>query len=427
MVRLGGAQRAATGRVPRLVALAVGVTLGAGTLAACEPAPTVQAFAVTSTADAPDATPGDGSCAAADSECTLRAAVMEANASEATVDTTITLVAGETYALTIEGSGEEEGSAAGDLDVHTDVTIVGNGASIERFTLSANEGLLEHHAGRLLVEGASLSGTSASIGSGAIRNAADLQLVDVTISGSYALSKGTAIHQVGGSTLLRRTTVTGNGPFFSPASGFAAIWVESGGLVVVDSSITANWHSLQAVDTGSPSFSAIRQLSGDGIVISSTVSGHERGPTLVCTSVCGMAYWPGDGINADGTMEVVRSTLVGNRHDLTGTGSITVSGSVVDSCGTVPTSAGWNVESASSCGFAATGDVGGAGAVVGSLVSPPDAPGYHLPLVATAAVDAIPAGTPGLCDAGTPFDQRGAARPSGPACDVGAVERQPTD
>src|SRR3954447_2456737 len=36
-------------------------------------------FTVTSEQDAPDASPGDGVCAAADKACTLRAAVMEAN------------------------------------------------------------------------------------------------------------------------------------------------------------------------------------------------------------------------------------------------------------------------------------------------------------------------------------------------------------
>ena len=60
-----------------------------------------QVFDVDSTADAVDANPGDGVCASAAGECTLRAAVMEANASPyAYAD--IRLSAG-TYRLTITG------------------------------------------------------------------------------------------------------------------------------------------------------------------------------------------------------------------------------------------------------------------------------------------------------------------------------------
>jgi hypothetical protein len=47
----------------------------------------------------------------------------------------------------------------------------------------------------------------------------------------------------------------------------------------------------------------------------------------------------------------------------------------------------------------------------------------HLPGVGSAAIDAIPAGTIGLCDGTLPEDQRGVARPQGSACDIGAVEQ----
>jgi hypothetical protein len=35
----------------------------------------------------------------------------------------------------------------------------------------------------------------------------------------------------------------------------------------------------------------------------------------------------------------------------------------------------------------------------------------------------IPSGTAGLCDGTFPTDQRGVTRPTGGACDVGAVEQ----
>src|SRR5687768_7403135 len=64
-------------------------------------------FVVTTTVDAVDAEPGDGVCATAAGECSLRAAVQESNtfAGEQSVE----LPTG-TYALTIPGAGEDEAS-----------------------------------------------------------------------------------------------------------------------------------------------------------------------------------------------------------------------------------------------------------------------------------------------------------------------------
>lgn len=102
-------------------------------------------FEVDSTADAVDLDPGDGECLSADGECTLRAAVMEANAWEGsdTIDLTgiddplqpITLtLAGvdETFAETPQGEAActavlEADASIGDLDITQDVTIQGAG------------------------------------------------------------------------------------------------------------------------------------------------------------------------------------------------------------------------------------------------------------------------------------------------------------
>jgi hypothetical protein len=93
-------------------------------------------FIVDDPADAVDATPGDGICATATAVCTLRAAVMEANAL-AGADT-ITLPAG-LYTLTRVGLDENPSAgepweavivsdaSIGDLDITQDVTITGAG------------------------------------------------------------------------------------------------------------------------------------------------------------------------------------------------------------------------------------------------------------------------------------------------------------
>ena len=90
----------------------------------------VPAVAVTltvdSTIDAVDVAPGDGECATASGECTLRAAIQEANA---LVGADVLAVPAGRYALSV-GPGfavDEDAAAAGDLDLTDDVTITGAG------------------------------------------------------------------------------------------------------------------------------------------------------------------------------------------------------------------------------------------------------------------------------------------------------------
>src|SRR5690242_21889878 len=80
-------------------------------------------FTVNSTADTVDASPGNGVCADASNNCTLRAAIMETNALGGA--DTITLPAG-TFTLTRVGSDDTD--VNGDLDVTGPLTINGAGS-----------------------------------------------------------------------------------------------------------------------------------------------------------------------------------------------------------------------------------------------------------------------------------------------------------
>ena len=97
----------------------------AGLLQVLAPVPVVRAdtFTVNSTADTNDANPGDGYCKDGDDNCSLRAAITEANA-WAGADV-ITLPIG-TYTLSITGT-DEYTNATGDLNILEDLTINGGG------------------------------------------------------------------------------------------------------------------------------------------------------------------------------------------------------------------------------------------------------------------------------------------------------------
>lgn len=83
-------------------------------------------FVVNTTADTVDANPGDGKCADAQGNCSLRAAVMETNA-DAGVDTIV--VPAGTFTLTIPDNGLGNASG-GHLDVTDGVNIVGAGSNL---------------------------------------------------------------------------------------------------------------------------------------------------------------------------------------------------------------------------------------------------------------------------------------------------------
>ena len=218
-------------------------------------------FTVNSAADEVDANPGDGTCATVGSVCTLRAAIQEAN-TLAGADT-INIPAG-TYLLSIAGTSEDA-SAAGDLDITGNVTIIGAGAAstiidagaidrvfhitgvfavnISGVTISnalsgANGGgIYNLNSGALTLTNVAVSGNTAQIGggifnegtltitssaisgntatglanssSGGIFNSGTVNLANVTISGNSALGNGGGIYN-SGTANLTNVTITNN-------------------------------------------------------------------------------------------------------------------------------------------------------------------------------------------------------------------------
>ena len=173
-------------------------------------------FVVNSTADAVDANPGDGICqTATPGQCTLRAAIQEANAVAGAY--TITLPAG-TYTLTIPGAGEDA-AATGDLDVTQNVTI--NGAGMSSTIIDANN---LDRAFQLI------SGT--------------LQLSDLTIRNGIA-NPGGGLYVNGNATVTRVTFNNNRAPSSNPVYPYAsdgqggAIYVASG-LATISQSVFTN-------------------------------------------------------------------------------------------------------------------------------------------------------------------------------------------
>jgi CSLREA domain-containing protein len=354
-----------------------------------------ETFTVTSTTDAVDATPGDGICATAAAECTLRAAVQEANWYGG--PDVIALPAG-TYPLSLLGR-DDDTAAAGDLDVTDDLEIDGAGAG----------------AGTTIIDGQyddrvfDLGANGFFVGAVTIR--------DVTIQrgfiafGSSWDGGGMAVVGVSACTVERVTLRDNSSP-----SGGAIMSILSGPLTITGSTFEGN------TSLGAGGGLAI---SGEFTITNSTFSGN------VANDV------GGGGLSAEGTGTIRNVTFVDNEAP-TGSailnnagnneGTVTVvssiiAGSAANHCGGIAvTSGGNNLDSDGSCAFAAAGDQNGVDPQLGPLADNGGPTMTHLPAAGSPVLDhGAAAGCPAT-------DQRGEARPQDDdgdgtsVCDIGAVE-----
>ncbi len=450
-------------------------------LVACEPLQQVS-FEVNSTTDAEDAEPGDGVCeTATPGECTLRAAVQEANTLPSDHQAVIGLQPAASYAIELVGcfpwndygfscGYSDDVAAVGDFDIIGNVSIVGRGATIDG---KGQARLFDVRPGaRLKADNLTLRRGGASFedpidgpivpidsagtpdgyraAGGAIFNQGTLVLEHSNIIGSYSVDGGGALHQLSGSSTLRDVHISQSVAamwqmqYYDALDG-SVIEIDGGDLVVQRSSFTANGPAHISRNAAA----VIDQRSGTGVSIIDSTIANNTGWDPGCLDGqmdpphgdgCGHAIPPVDAVHNDGgTTIIVRSTFLGNRTDLVGTGTFQVGGSVFEHCEVVATSLGFNVDSDGSChGSAQPTDVvapslpGEFGPSLAGLFGPLGAHGGAtdtlLPLAGvTEVVDAIPVGTPLLCDGLLPLDQRRQPRPVGLGCDVGAVERQPGD
>ncbi len=155
-------------------------------------------FTVDTIIDAPDANPGDGICADKAGQCTLRAAIQEANAQPGgsaigvmvpTGIYTLTLSTLRLMTNTIAISGAGSGG-----------TIVdGNGAST---VLDIDKGV------QASISGVTVSGGKSERSGGGIANAGVLALADSVISNNKARARGGGIANSGTLTLSNTTVAT---------------------------------------------------------------------------------------------------------------------------------------------------------------------------------------------------------------------------
>ena len=378
--------------------IVVGVALllalgGAVFLVVERPDAGASSITVNSTADAADANPGDGVCATAEGQCTLRAAIQETNASAG--GDTIALPAG-TYTL-----------SAGALDITDDLSVIGGGAAS---TITDGGGMapvfsvdppaIVDMSGLTIRNGAPTGPWSTG---GGISNGGTLTLTDSIITGNTGANGGDGGISNSGTLRLTNVSVSGNAG-------------DNGGGIVNGGTLTATNVTIDG-NTASQGGGLYNGYGGTATLTNVTVSGN-------------VADDLGGGICNRGTLALANTTMSGNsrtaiRNFATTTLANTiVANSAIDNCVGAITSGGHNLDSGDTCGLDGAGDLANTDPQLGPLQDNGGPTFTHALLEGSPAVDAGDnTGCPGT-------DQRGAARPvdgngdGSAVCDIGAYESE---
>lgn len=343
-------------------------------------------FTVNTTADGP---PVANACVSVQ-PCSLREAVAAANA-VAGVDTisvpagTYTLTQGElvlSSVATITGAGARETIVDGnDASRVFSITISGGKATVTDLTVTGGNA------------DATASVTPGNGGAFLVGASAELDLSRTALVDNRASLSGGAIsfgHAQGTGTIDRSLLAqnTAGDPASVMAAQGGAVFAQ-GGLIVTNSTITGN----AARTTMAAQGGGILALAMSVNLVNTTVSNNTAAG----------ATSTGGGIMNAASLSATNTILAGN------TGG---------NCGAMAMGAtlAANLSSDATCGFSGAGGRDGVDAQLGPLA---DNGGPTNTRAITQSSPAANAGTATGCPA---TDQRGVARPQGPACDIGAFE-----
>jgi CSLREA domain-containing protein len=419
------------------------------------PATHAQNFTVNSTADRVDLAPGDGTCATGQTapdgsgspECTLRAAVQEANADAGSHQ--ITLPAG-TYNLIlptscnyVEGPGPNTLPAVvTPLCFTGQITLVGAGAAQTIIDAGQTDrAAWVSSTGTVTLQGVTIQNGSAYYSGGCFYNEGTLSLISSTVTNCKGLTGG-AVYNLGtlnvvGSNItgnnarggggidnLQTINISNSTLSFNTAPGGGALSNESG--VGVISSITESTLSGNQASAGG----AILNYSGTIIITNSTISGNQASslaggienesptPSIIMNNVT-IAFNLGGGYL--GTLTIGNSIIAGN----------TIAGVEADcstdgESGPAYLSLGYNlIQDPTGCLL--TGDTGtnitGVSPGLGALTSNGGSTQTIALLPGSPAIDAGNPTAPGSGESACAItDQRGFFRPQDTRCDIGAFE-----
>ena len=250
-------------------------------------------FTVNSTADDPDADPGDGICATTAGECTLRAAIEEANALSSSEPHTIVLPVGTINLtgdlpplpenVTIIGQGESESIIRRDSGGEYRFFTVPDGNNLELTKLALENGRVGgivsggaiENSGTVTITHVIFDSNYATGDGGAIVNnntASRLTISHSTFINNHADFDGGGIRINNGTVIVENSTFTQNSTGFS---GAALRLMSSGSLTVTNSTLSNN----NANGNGG-AFEVNFGNQSNAVFVNSTITGNSAGDTV---------------------------------------------------------------------------------------------------------------------------------------------------
>ncbi len=185
---------------------------------------------VTTFADGADSNPADNVSETASGQSTLRSAIQTANTVAGL--NTIVLEPG-TYVLNLSGANEDA-AVTGDLDITSEIVILGNGATIQ-MTGGLDRVLDVLASGNLTLRDLTITGGSTANAGGGLRNSGGTVSITSSTLMQNSAGNGGAIASTGGEMRLTNSTVSAN-----TATIAAGLDVSVGSLLLINVTVTAN-------------------------------------------------------------------------------------------------------------------------------------------------------------------------------------------
>lgn len=451
----------------RIVAALVALLATALVLLALAGPAKAETFTVNVKADAKDANTADGVCDAdattAGQQCTLRAAVEQANnnnqADTVTFSVTnritlplgnLSVAADNGNALTIDGPGAGNLTVAGTNPVRARIFFVSldADATIEGITIEGGDPLPFagggggiNNAGTLTVRNALVIGNTATNGGGIYSQNGRLKLENSTVHLNTGTINFGGIYISGNPATITGSTISGNET--PGASG--GIHIRTTDLTMTDSTVSGN--------TAGGSAGGINNSGGTLAVTGSAIHNNKadrgggifnqnRGTVNVTNSTVSLnEATSGGGVNNAGALNLANSTFSGNSTgvlnqavDLVAVRNTIIANSAGANClgAGFDSSKGSNLEDTDTCRFDQPSDRTNTEPQLGPLADNGGPTRTHALQAGSPAIDAVQAaGVPGAAASepcGVTVDQRGIARPQdgnadGKAkCDIGSFE-----
>ncbi len=285
-------------------------------------------FTVNTTTDSHDATPGDGICAASGGMCSLRAAVEEADALNATVQVNVpagtytlsigtTLVVSDVGGLAITGAGAStvvDGTGVAGSIFETAEGPGSNGSFLSLTNLSVDNGTTASEGGALNtadsndtaeLSGVTMSGNHASSEGGAVFVDGQFWATNSTFSGNSSGDAGGAIYNAGANIRLTGSAVNGNSAVFRGGG----IDASDGTTAITGGSISNNTLNVPSSNTGDGGGIYAQEATVSG----TTISGNtiQPAPSATNTQGFGGGMYVDYGIGPFDSLTVSGNTVTG--------------------------------------------------------------------------------------------------------------------